>query len=68
MKTKKFKSMMELSHAVGVHVDTLYKARRSGYCSRKLSEKLSKATGVPVFKWYSWALMYYPWRKIGLDE
>jgi hypothetical protein len=67
MKTKKFKSMMELAGAVGVHVDTLYKARRSGYCSRKLSEKLSKSTGVPMIHWYNWYMINDPWRKVGLD-
>ena len=67
MKTKKFKSMMELAVATGVHVDTLYKARRSGYCSLKLSEKLSKATGVPVVHWYNWKEKHCPWCKVGLD-
>ncbi len=68
MKKRKFKSMMELASAAGVHVDTLYKARRVGYCSLKLSEKLSKATGVPVIYWYNHKSVKHPWHKIGIDE
>ncbi len=57
---------MELASAAGVHVDTLYKARRVGYCSRKLSEKLEKATGVKKTAWYHWNEITMPWHKVGL--
>jgi hypothetical protein len=65
-KTMKFNSMMDLAIACGVHVDTLHKSKRQGFCSRKLSEKLEKATGLGFDKWYKFVPGVNPWARVGI--
>jgi len=51
MKTKPKKSMMELAALCGVHVDTLHKSRRKGYCTQRLATVLQQVTGIPRLEW-----------------
>jgi hypothetical protein len=40
-----------LANKCEVHADTLYKAKRLGYMSKKLAKKLEKITGIKRLMW-----------------
>ena len=59
--TKKY-TMRELAEAIGVHPDTLYKAKRNGRASIRLATKREKLTGIPNYVWaYPLASPSYVW-------
>jgi hypothetical protein len=43
--------MTTLAKELNVHLDTLYKAKRKGHMSRKLSRELEKITGIKRLMW-----------------
>jgi hypothetical protein len=63
MKQKPKKSMMELAALCGVHVDTLHKSRRKGYCSQRLATILQRVTGIPRIEWLD-TDKTGPWHKV----
>jgi hypothetical protein len=63
MKTKPKKSMMELAALCGVHVDTLHKSRRKGYCTQRLATILQQVTGIPRLEWLD-TTKADPWERV----
>jgi hypothetical protein len=52
-KTIKKMSAMELAHKCKVHVDTIYRNRRRGYCTWRMAGILESVTGIDRREWYT---------------
>ena len=63
-------SVMEIARKIGVHPDTIWKAKRKRCASRKLAEMLEQATGICKFCFMDPDGSQFPdgWRNIGKPD
>jgi len=54
----------ELANKLDVHVDTLYKAKRFRYMSKKLAKELEAVTGIKRLMWLYPDEFGDPWKLI----
>ena len=54
----------DMANKLSVHPDTLYKARREGYMSKKLAKKLETLTGIKRLQWLYPDEFGDPWKLI----